>query len=478
MNTTPVCPICGKPAEPGASQGLCPECLAKAAMETRSKSQSPEQKKAVETNAATRLAAARAAGASPPQPPISATAPVASGLAGWKIALLIGGLVALLLLLVASLLVAVAVNGKHQTPRHEGLVAFWPGDGNAKDSIGRNNASLTPGVSFAPAQVGRGFQLNDASAFVTIPASRSLDVGANGAGLTLECWIKPNDVTAQHPIFEWNEGPSTRNVGVHLWVGSGGSGILYANLIDTDNNSHPVSSPLDAVVPNEFQHVALTYDRTSGNAVLYVNGEAVTNEDIGSFVPQTSFNLYIGKRPSDSSGDSTFGCFFDGIVAQPAVYNRALSASEIASDYKSGGTPKKSRSVQKLPAAIAAAMNANDFARVQSLAAEVTRQDPQFAEAWVAEGMASARLGQSDRVRQDYERALRLYADKSRQNPSDANPVCQQIFLLALLDRPREAETLLAQARTSYPNDRQLATMAEHFPEMRIGFTNWMVKSQ
>ena len=35
MDTTQVCPICGKPVVPGAPQGLCPECLMKSGFETR-----------------------------------------------------------------------------------------------------------------------------------------------------------------------------------------------------------------------------------------------------------------------------------------------------------------------------------------------------------------------------------------------------------------------------------------------------------
>jgi hypothetical protein len=133
---------------------------------------------------------------------------------------------------------------------------------------------------------------------------------------------------------------------------------------------------------------------------------------------------------------------------------------------------------QRLPADIASAMNASDFGKAQSLSAEATRLDPQFAEAWVADGMASARLGQSDRARQVYERALSLYQGRSRENPSNANSVFQQIFLLTLLDRSAEAETLLEQARKNYPDDDQLAMLARHFPDVKSGWTNLMVKPQ
>jgi tetratricopeptide (TPR) repeat protein len=134
--------------------------------------------------------------------------------------------------------------------------------------------------------------------------------------------------------------------------------------------------------------------------------------------------------------------------------------------------------LQRLPADIASAMNASNFDKAQSLSAEATRLDPQFAEAWVADGMASARLGQSDRARQAYERALSLYQGKSRENPSNADSVFQQIFLLTLLDRSADAEALLEQARKSYPDDDQLAMLAQHFPDVKLGWMNLTVKTQ
>jgi tRNA A-37 threonylcarbamoyl transferase component Bud32/tetratricopeptide (TPR) repeat protein len=133
---------------------------------------------------------------------------------------------------------------------------------------------------------------------------------------------------------------------------------------------------------------------------------------------------------------------------------------------------------QQLPVDIATAMNASDFGRAQSLAGEATQLNPQFAEAWVADGMASSRLEQFDRAQHAYERALSLYQDKSRENPSDANSVLQQIFLLTLLDRSAEAETLLESARKSYPADDQLTALAQHFSEVKSGWTDWMIKTE
>jgi hypothetical protein len=80
--------------------------------------------------------------------------------------------------------------------------------------------------------------------------------------------------------------------------------------------------------------VALTYDKASGVATLYCNGSVVLQQVLGSFTPQTTFDIYLGKRPltrgeTFSSGSLTFA----GLLDEAAIYNRALSASEIQAIY-------------------------------------------------------------------------------------------------------------------------------------------------
>jgi Flp pilus assembly protein TadD len=142
-----------------------------------------------------------------------------------------------------------------------------------------------------------------------------------------------------------------------------------------------------------------------------------------------------------------------------ALFCALIAVAFLVSCKPAAHTNVSSRS-QQLASESAAAYNAKDFAKAQALAAEATSTDPQFAEAWVGYGMASVRLGQTDLARQAYERALALHQTRHRQNPSDANQVVQQIFLLKLLGKPAEAETLLKQARAVYPNDQTIAKLA------------------
>jgi hypothetical protein len=211
--------------------------------------------------------------------------------------------------------------------RRPGLVALWSGEDNGRDVIGTNDAELTD-MDFADGQVGRAFLLNGNSSWMKIPASPSLDVG-KGDGLTISAWIKPANVISFHPILEW-EITRQKNA-VQLWLGHlpQDRGVLFGSVSDDQGNSHTLCSRSGAVVSGRFQHIALTYDKASGMGRLFINGRVVAEENLGIFNPRTSDDLFISRRPCDQPGDWTYNTFFAGLLDEIAIYNRALSLSEI-----------------------------------------------------------------------------------------------------------------------------------------------------
>lgn len=220
--------------------------------------------------------------------------------------------------------------GSHTGSLPPGLVALWSGEDNGGDSVGGNEAKLVE-IDFADGKVGRAFSLNGFSSCMKVADNAGLNVG-EGDGLTITAWIKPDNVSGFHPIIEWN--PSDKipgTIGVQLWIGHlpGSQGVLQANVVSTDGQHHGLTSPPGVLVPGCFQHVALTYDKASGMGVLYLNGTVVARSPWASFVPLTTGDLWISRRPTDHPGDWTYNTFFAGLLDEIAIYNRALSASEI-----------------------------------------------------------------------------------------------------------------------------------------------------
>ncbi len=208
-----------------------------------------------------------------------------------------------------------------------GMAAWWPGDNTSADILRGNNAAF--GGTFGVGKYGQAFTISQ-SQHAVAPASGGLDVGI-GPGMTMEAWIKPSSVSRMdQPLFEWNR-PSPAAIGTlfHLSVSSanpahGGAGSIGANFVDTTGVSHHAFSGPNVVSAGVWTHVAATYNRSSGVAALYADGVMLLQTNLGSFVPQTSYGLYLGHRPA-------WGLYFAGEMDDVAVYDRALSAEEVGS---------------------------------------------------------------------------------------------------------------------------------------------------
>ncbi|MFB3092022.1 MAG: LamG domain-containing protein [Dehalococcoidia bacterium] len=150
------------------------------------------------------------------------------------------------------------------------------------------------------------------------------------------------------PIVEWDRGGPGCFCGVHLWqhyhTADRFTG-LFANLEDTQGRPH-ILQAAEVITQNDWNHVAVTYSKTTGLATLYVNGVSVASKDVGSFTPQTSTQLHIGRRMSD-------GYSFSGLIDEIAIYSRALTAAEIKAIYDAGSAgmvkPPESAPIQTPP---------------------------------------------------------------------------------------------------------------------------------
>src|SRR5207247_10331602 len=74
-----------------------------------------------------------------------------------------------------------------------------------------------------------------------------------------------------------------------------------------------------------------SYAKINGIATLYLNGEVVRQQQLGSFTPLTTMDLLLGRRTPLS---------FAGLLDEVSVYNRELSGAEIQSIFNSGAGGK------------------------------------------------------------------------------------------------------------------------------------------
>jgi hypothetical protein len=122
---------------------------------------------------------------------------------------------------------------------------MWKAEGNANDSIGTNSGIGQGEMTYEQGKVGQAFGFNGTNS-VKISASPSLDIGRDGK-LTIECWLKPFDVSVPRPLFDWNNGAT---YGSHLFIFTDGQ--LYLDLVDVYGIHHHTTSPESTLVSNAF----------------------------------------------------------------------------------------------------------------------------------------------------------------------------------------------------------------------------------
>ena len=198
-----------------------------------------------------------------------------------------------------------------------------------------HNGTLMNGLEFADGNTESCFKFNGINSYLLADATSSLNVGL-GSGLTFEGWINPATLDHEELIYEFESNLATFNggdTGINCSLHPERPGELDFNLVGTDRTSHELDSPLHAIITHAWQHIAVTYDRASGLAVLYINGVSVKAINFGTFTPETSLShLVIGARTTFNSVANP-GDAFSRMMEGLNFYNRALSPAEIQATY-------------------------------------------------------------------------------------------------------------------------------------------------
>jgi hypothetical protein len=230
---------------------------------------------------------------------------------------------------IACLLLTARAYSADCTPAPAGQVAWWPGDLSALDLAGTNNGTLSGGVVFGAGEVDSAFSLDGFSGTVVVPDSSSLRLTNS---FTIEAWINPRNADGDEPILS-KISAVTGNNGYQL--------VLYHGTILGQFNSPGQTWPSSQLVyggpiaTGVWQHVAFTYDQSA--MTIYLNGSSVALNVIGPKVIATS------TSPLRIGGVEGNALYFDGLLDEVSVYNRALSAGEIATIYAAQSAGKCKR---------------------------------------------------------------------------------------------------------------------------------------
>lgn len=235
-----------------------------------------------------------------------------------------------------------------------GLVGLWhfneSGGATAADASGRGQTGTVNGAAFTTAgRFKRALAFDGLSQSVAVPTVSAL--GNLGAQMTIEAWVKPGvldgamrklvdlrNAGATCDSYVWQFGnfsfgtpskPSTMRA-------SGGCGGSSINTLE--GNRFAVYTQYPFAV-GTWYHVAVVYHGGLGTAAqrarLYVNGVDVTHEphstgNGGALYVTTDNPLRVGRNGVSASQ------YFKGSLDELAIFNVALTPSQVAEHYRRG----------------------------------------------------------------------------------------------------------------------------------------------
>jgi uncharacterized repeat protein (TIGR02543 family) len=217
------------------------------------------------------------------------------------------------------------------------LVSWWKAENNANDSIGTNHGTMRNGATFATGKVGQAFRFDGVDDYVSTPDSPIFDFGIDE--FTIGAWINTaTPLSLMRLISAGSEADGEYNLwafgyGSHPYWGTGNR--LNFAIYDadgypyTDLNSNEINLSADT-----WHHIAVV--RSGSNLTFYFDGDVVGTANIGSInLRGGTTGAIIGARYW--TGPSNIIEHANGLIDEVAIFNRALTAEEIAAIYNAGG---------------------------------------------------------------------------------------------------------------------------------------------
>lgn len=216
--------------------------------------------------------------------------------------------------------------GWAQGKKEQGLVMylnFDEGKGTmAKDSSGKGNDAEINGAGYpqggwVKGKFGSALDFNGEDNYAEREINESLELGANN--FTFEAWINCNKAEGK-----WRPSPEVSDRSPiycassnKWWIAATNYGIMFQQLVSPWPS---VASPANSIQNHIWYHIAVVGEGPAKR--LYINGAFQASKDIPV---ENGEQVVIGKFSNE---------YFDGLIDEVKLYNRALTADEMKAHYQ------------------------------------------------------------------------------------------------------------------------------------------------
>ena len=242
-----------------------------------------------------------------------------------------------------------------------GLVGYWPFNGNANDESGNGNHGTVNGATLSADRNGKAnssYSFDGNSNYINVKNSQSL----NNSSTAISGWYNLNSLPysdgydAKAVIGKWWQYPSVCDSNFNAY-------LICIN--KPQNEANPIlgaATPFYAgnqyysktnIKTNQWYHFVFIHDSKTGSK-LYVNGNLENSNNLAGQICNSINDVNIGADINNGS----LWRFFNGQLDDIAIYNRALTEQEITALYS--GTPATGLASTKVFVDAPASVNQND----------------------------------------------------------------------------------------------------------------------
>ena len=228
-------------------------------------------------------------------------------------------------ILLASL--AFSINAFAQIPTN-GLLGYWPFNGNANDLSGNSYDGTVNGATLTNDRFGNAnaaYSFNGISDYISTANINLHDTA------TISVWVNPfldaagnNSWGYSASLVDQNQ-DANGNSSYGLYYNNTAGHGLYAQTGLSGNSTAEMLSHVNLSL-NNWHHCVLTLNNGTGK--LYMDGVLILTKSGLASTSQTSNVLLFGKAPWASNGN-----VFNGKLDDIRIYNRPLNSSEVTTLY-------------------------------------------------------------------------------------------------------------------------------------------------
>ncbi|MCP4250032.1 MAG: LamG domain-containing protein, partial [bacterium] len=188
------------------------------------------------------------------------------------------------------------------------------------DSEGGHDGTWTNGPTPAPGVLYGGLDFDGSNDYVDVPHDDNLSLTT----FSISSWIRPTALNGWRSILY----KGTQNTHVNYYLGTDDDEISFGFY----NSSWEIMTTSSAnLSTDQWSHVAVTFDSSSGEGKAYLNGVLIHTETTG--------NSPIANTDALTIGRDQWGEYWSGLLDDIRLYDRVLGDSEISDLYSEGAPP-------------------------------------------------------------------------------------------------------------------------------------------